>query len=158
MGDMLVKLYQLPESEPAKQYAARTGITVRRAIGPELVTVAEWVEKRFGKGWRSECEIAFARQPIACLIAVKDGELLGFACYDATCRGFFGPTGVDEQTRGLGIGKQLLFETLLAMRDFGYAYAIIGGAGPIDFYKHTVGAIEIEQPEPGIYTGMLKLV
>ncbi|QHT61212.1 GNAT family N-acetyltransferase [Paenibacillus lycopersici] len=158
MGDMLVKLYQLPESESAKQFAERTGITVRRAIGPELVTVAEWIEKRFGKGWRSETEIAFARQPVACLIAVKDGELLGFACYDATCRGFFGPTGVDEQMRGLGIGKQLLFEALHAMRDYGYAYGIIGGAGPVDFYRRAVGAVEIEQPEPGIYSGMLKLV
>ena len=34
--------------------------------------------------------------------------VLGFAGYDCTCKAFFGPTGVDETKRGLGIGKCLL--------------------------------------------------
>jgi hypothetical protein len=37
----------------------------------------------------------------------------------------------------------------------GYAYAIIGGAGPVDFYQKTVGAIEIEGSVPGIYRDRL---
>jgi GNAT superfamily N-acetyltransferase len=157
MPDMLVKLYELPEGESARQFAERTGITVRRAIGPELRTVAEWVEKRFGKGWRSECEVALTQQPATCYIAVRDFGLLGFACYDATCKGFFGPTGVDDNVRGLGIGKQLLLETLRGMREAGYGYAIIGGAGPAAFYTKTAGATLIEGSVPGIYKGMLKI-
>jgi hypothetical protein len=33
----------------------------------------------------------------------------------------------------------------------GYAYAIIGGAGPTAFYAKTVGAVAIEGSTPGIY-------
>ncbi|MCQ6559749.1 GNAT family N-acetyltransferase [Paenibacillus mendelii] len=157
MPDMLVKLYELPEDESAAKYAERTGVMVRRAIGPELRTIGKWVEAHFGQGWRSECEVAISRQPVSCFIAVKDGQLLGFACYDATCKGFFGPTGVDEQARGLGIGKRLFLETLRAMREDGYGYAVIGGAGPTEFYAKTAGATVIEGSVPGIYAGMLKV-
>jgi hypothetical protein len=38
----------------------------------------------------------------------------------------------------------------------GYAYAIIGGVGPVEFYAKTVGAIVIAGSQPGIYGGMLK--
>jgi len=38
----------------------------------------------------------------------------------------------------------------------GYEYAVIGWAGPTEFYKKTVGAILIEESEPGIIRGRLK--
>ena len=44
---------------------------------------------------------------------------------------------------------------LSAMAADGYAYAIIAGVGPIDFYKKAVNAIEIPKSSPGIYRGML---
>jgi len=156
MPDMLVKLYELPQSESARQYEERTGIVIRRAIGPEKRIVASWVEQKFNAHWASECEAAFARQPVSCIIAVKDGQLLGFACYDATVRGFFGPTGVDESERGQGVGRMLFLQTLEYMRSDGYAYAIIGGAGPTAFYEKTAGAQIIPGSEPGIYRGMLR--
>ena len=34
------------------------------------------------------------------------------------------------------------------MKEKGYAYAIIGSAGPKDFYRKAVGAIGIEAPSP----------
>ena len=37
------------------------------------------------------------------------------------------------------------------MRGDGYAYAIIGWASSIDFYRRAVGAVVIEGSEPGIY-------
>ena len=77
--------------------------------------------------------------------------MLGFAGYDCTYRDFFGPTGVDETQRGRGIGKALLFRCMEAMRDEGYGYAIIGSAGPVDFYKKMLGATVIEGSIPGIY-------
>lgn len=156
MGDMLVKLYDLPEMESVQAFEARTGITIRRAIAPEKHAVSEWVGKHFRPAWVSECEVAFARSPVTCLIATENGKMLGFACYDATTKGFFGPTGVDEQERGRGIGKILLQYALYLMRLEGYGYAVIGGAGPTEFYSKTVGAIAIPDSEPGVYRGMLR--
>jgi len=40
---------------------------------------------------------------------------------------------------------------MLGLRELGYAYAIIGGAGPVDFYVKTLGAIPIPGSSPGIY-------
>ena len=37
----------------------------------------------------------------------------------------------------------------------GYAYGIIGGVGPAEFYAKTVGATLIPDSTPGIYTDML---
>lgn len=80
--------------------------------------------------------------------------MIGFACYNATAKGFFGPTGVSPEARGLGAGKALLIAALHAMREDGYGYGIIGAAGPTEFYAKTVGATEIPDSVPGIYRGM----
>jgi GNAT superfamily N-acetyltransferase len=156
MPDMLVKLYDLKENESVEQYEQRTGVTVRRALAPEKHVVTEWIAKHFGPAWVSESEVAFARSPITCLIAVENNKLLGFACYDATMKGFFGPTGVDQELRGRGIGKMLYIYALQLMRSDGYGYAIIGGAGPTEFYAKSAGATIIEGSVPGVYKGMLK--
>jgi GNAT superfamily N-acetyltransferase len=156
MSDMLVKLYDLPPFEPLEQYEARTGITIRRALAPEKHVVSKWVGEHFDMRWVSECEVGFARAPITCIIATENDKLVGFACYDTTMKGFFGPTGVDEQERGRGIGKQLLLYTLYLMRMEGYGYGVIGGAGPKDFYAKATGAVVIEGSVPGIYKGMLR--
>lgn len=156
MADMLVKLYDLPDFESAEQYERRTGVTIRRAIGPEKLIVEQWITQHFNEAWVGECAVAFSRSPVSCIIAVEDGKLLGFACYDATMRGFFGPTGVDENERGKGIGKMLFLHTMRLMRFDGYGYAVIGGAGPKEFYAAASGATVIEGSEPGIYKGMLR--
>jgi len=80
---------------------------------------------------------------------------VGFACYEATCRNFFGPELVHPERRQRGIGRALLLSALHAMRAEGYAYAIIGWASSVDFYRRAVGAFEIEGSEPGIYPPLL---
>ncbi|MCL6459547.1 MAG: GNAT family N-acetyltransferase [Gorillibacterium sp.] len=155
MSDMLVKLYELNETESIEQFEKRTGVTVRRAIAPEKHVVIDWVSNHYGLPWISECEVAFTRSPVTCLIAVEGNKVLGFACYDATTKGFFGPTGVDEKEQGRGIGKMLCLYAMQLMRADGYGYAIIGGAGPKEFYAKAVGATIIEGSIPGIYKGML---
>lgn len=154
MPDMLVRLYDLPPAPPAD--FGDSGIEVRRALAYERQTVLRWVAETFGPGWEGECAIAFTRQPVSCFIAIRNGRVVGFACHEATCRGFFGPTGVEESCRGLGIGTGLLFACLQDMRNQGHAYAFIGGAGPVDFYRKTVGAVVIEGSVPGIYRPPLK--
>ena len=84
---------------------------------------------------------------------------MGFSCYDGTTRGFFGPIGVQKEFRGLGIGELLLKRTLFAMRESGYAYAIIGWAGSdvISFYEKCVNAkiIDDSPNEKSIYRNMI---
>lgn len=153
MLDLLVPLYRLPEERGT---GLQDGIMVRRALAPEAHIISAFAEDHFDKAWASECMVAMAGQPPGVFIAIENGKLLGFACYDATARGFFGPTGVSEAARGKGLGRRLLLATLHAMREVGYAYAIIGGAGPVAFYQRHCPAIEIPDSEPGIYEGMLK--
>lgn len=153
--DMLVKLYDLPDSRAAFERLRGQGIQVRRALVPEKHKVVAWVREGFSQGWASETEVAFGRQPVSCFIAVQAGKILGFACHDATCRNFFGPTGVNPNARQQGVGTGLLFACLEAMREQGFGYAIVGGVGPADYYAKAVGAVLIEGSEPGVYAGLL---
>ncbi len=156
MPDLLVRLYDLPEVPPSPALAAE-GIVVRRAIPPERHAVTAWITATFGvPPWVSECETAFSSLPVTVWIATRGETLLGFACHDATARGFFGPTAVAEAERGKGIGEALLFATLRGMREAGYAYAIIGGVGPVDFYRKHLDVLVIPGSDPGIYRGMLR--
>lgn len=154
MADMLVKLYNL---KPDNNYEdlCNKGITIRRALPPEKHCVISFVEDKFSRHWASECDVAFSNKPVSCYIAIKNKKVIGFACYEATCRDFFGPTGVDNDYRSLGIGKSLLIKSLEAMKEMGYGYAIIGGAGPLEFYAKAVQAEAIEGSVPGIYEGIL---
>jgi GNAT superfamily N-acetyltransferase len=153
-ADILIKLYALPPLDLSGMEDA--GVTIRRPIAPERHVVVAWVGREFEPGWASEVEVAFANHPPSCHVAVEGQDILGFACYDATARGLFGPTGVTEVSRGRGIGKALLMVSLHAMREQGYAYAVIGAAGPIDFYRRQVGGMVIPDSWPGLYRGLLR--
>ena len=154
MIDMLARLYDLPDSSALYAKMEESEITLRRARAFEKHTVADFA-KDFSEKWQSEVEVAITRQPAACFIATTDKKVLGFACYDTTCKGFFGPTGVAESARGQGIGKALLMRSLEALREEGYAYAIIGGVGPREFYEKACGAMEITGSDPGVYDDLL---
>lgn len=158
MQDMLVRLYDLPDLSSLKKTNETNGYTFRRPLAAEKSIVLEWVNERFGSGWASETDVAFSFQPVSCFIALKDGNIAGFAVYDAAYRNFFGPTGVEEHLRGNGLGKVLLMECLLAMKAQGYAYAIIGGVGPAEFYEKAIGAELIRGSDPGIYRGIMSEV
>lgn len=158
MTDMLVRLYDLPPLQPFIDHQNAQNITIRRAIAPEKHVVTAWIRQHFSEFWLSECEVSYSRNPITTFVAVHEEQMLGFASYDATARGFFGPTGVSEAARGRGTGKALLVATLHDMYQQGYGYAIIGGVGPIEFYNKVVGAEVIENSTPGIYRGMLRKV
>jgi GNAT superfamily N-acetyltransferase len=150
MPDLLVNLLKLP---PLQQLDAK--ILVRRAQPFELSTVRNFIQTSFTASWADEAAVGFANKPVSVFIATMNGELVGFAAYECTRRGFFGPTGVVDTARGLGIGKALLVSSLIGLRDLGYVYAIIGRAGPVRFYQEAVGAIIIPDSEPGIYQDLL---
>ena len=152
MLDLLVRLYELPE----KTQLTGNGFTIRRAFAAEKSMVSDFAAQHFTSGWASECEIAFARMPTACFLAVKDDTISGFACYDVAARGFFGPIGVAEEQRNNGLGSGLLLAALHDMSAQGYAYAIIGRVTDAEFYRRSLSVMEIPDSEPGFYRGLLK--
>jgi GNAT superfamily N-acetyltransferase len=155
VADLIVRLYDLPELAATDRVRA-AGITIRRALPPERHVVLDWIEQHFSLPWVSEAALALSQQPPTLYLALRDNRIFGFACYDGTAKGFFGPTGVDAAARGQGIGEALLIATLKGMREAGYAYAVIGDAGPAGFYRKRLDAFEIPGSRPGIYAGMLR--
>ena len=151
--DMLVKLYEIQDCPELMEKLKAEGVLIKKAMTPDLTRITSWVRDTFGQGWADECTAGILGN--GCWIAVRDKKVIGFACYDATMKDFFGPTGVQEDMRGRGIGKALLIRCMISMKEKGYAYAIIGSAGPKDFYKKAVGAIPIEGSIPGAYRNMV---
>lgn len=158
MPDMLVKLYNLKEDVSLYETLEKKGIFIKRVMPSDKNLLLNFIKQNFNDGWAGECERALAALPSTCYVAVKDKKILGFACYDATAKDFFGPTGVLESERGQKIGEALLKKSLYSMKEAGYAYAIIGWVeDALGFYQKTVGAIPIEDSFPGVYDNMVSI-
>jgi len=170
MTDMLVKLYTLPEVAPLLTALTQKGLEIRRPHPSEKYVLAEWVRQHFQESWAVGCEVALESKPASCYIAVEkcrahvpsnnlydlpEEVLVGFACYDVASKGMFGAMGVKEAYQRQGIGTALLLECLHAMKEEGYAYAIIGWVASVDFYARAAGAMVIPDSEPGIFRGKL---
>ena len=156
MTDMLIKLYELEDDWQFLAKQQVLGITLRKSIGPEKHGIISWVSDRFSTGWASETDVALSNKPSTCFVAVKKANIVGFACYDATALGFFGPIGVEKSHRKKGTGTALMSACLLDMKLKGYGYAIVGAVKDTDYYKKAVGAIEIPDSSPGIYRLQIK--
>ncbi len=152
MPDLLVNLLTLPS--PGRLHD--DGVNIRRAQPFEITPVRKFIAENFSVAWADEISVGFANKPVSVVIATRQGRVIGFAGYECTRKAFFGPTGVIESERGRGIGTALLIASFWGLRELGYVYAIIGGAGPVKFYQDAVGAIVIPDSVPGIYTDLLK--
>jgi hypothetical protein len=142
----------MPDAAPWDARTEASGITVRRMEAWDRIPLRRFILEAFDEGWASEADLAFSNgHPITGFVAVKDGAIVGFAVYECTRRGYFGPTGMREDLRGQGAGASLLFRCLEGMREIGYAYAIIGAPGPTDFYAKVAGATIIAGSDPGVY-------
>lgn len=156
MPDMLVNLLTLPPLDRQIERMAKGGIVVRRAQPFEITRVRSFVEEHFSVAWADEISVGFANKPVSVYIAVAEKQIVGFAAYECTRKTLFGPTGVAEGMQARGIGRALLIASLWGLKELGYVYGIIGGAGPTEFYEKAVGAIVIPNSDPGIYTNLLK--
>jgi predicted N-acetyltransferase YhbS len=156
MPDMLVNLLRLPPVEPALEESRGAGVVVRRARPWESTQVREFVAGHFSQAWADEVSVGLVRQPLTVFVALREGRLVGFAAYECTRKNFFGPTGVVESERGRGLGRSLLLAALRGLRELGYAYAVIGGVGPAEFYERAVGAQLIRDSSPGVYADPLR--
>ena len=156
MPDMLIKLFEILDDWRLVAEQEKRSIIIRKPIGPEKHIIINWVSDHFGAGWASEADTAFSNNPRTCFIAVKEEAMVGFACYDATALGFFGPIGVEKSHRKQGTGTALMNACLLDMKLKGYGYAIVGAVEDAEYYKKTVGALEIPDSSPGIYSTRLR--
>jgi predicted N-acetyltransferase YhbS len=157
MPDMLVRLYALPDARPHVERATGAGFSVRRAEPWDRERMRRFATECFGELWSVEADRAFNHTPITGFVATRGPEIVGFGVYECTRRGFFGPTGVRESLRGRGLGSALLLRCLEAMHETGYAYAVIGGVGPVEFYEKVCGAFVIPGSEVGIYGPLFEL-
>lgn len=72
MGDMLVKLYELPDCSELIQKLKDEGIVIKRAIGPEKRLLEEWCSVHFTEHAASEVSVGMSRSPAGVFIAVKE--------------------------------------------------------------------------------------
>ena len=87
MSDMLVKLYDLPDSVPIYKRCKDAGVEIRRAMTPDLRRIVKWVSE-YSSGYAAgECESCFGKSPVSCFIATRGSEIVGYACYNPN-RGF----------------------------------------------------------------------
>lgn len=146
--DLLVNLYDL-QCMHDEQKLKDNGITIRRAMSPDKGRIMDFIKTYYDEGWMYESEHAIMNTPISCYIAIKDKEIIGFACYDATAKGYFGPIGIKPGQKGGGIGQSLMYETLLGMKEAGYGYAIIGWVDEaVGFYEKTIKMYQIPDSDP----------
>ncbi len=153
MPDLLVPLFNLPDVEEVKD------IWIGRPLAHQSPGVLSFIKENFSEGWEAEAKVGFSSTPPTILVAAsqESGKPAGFCCWDCTAKGFLGPIGTPEIVQGRGIGRALVLSCLKSMREAGYAYAIIGGAGPVDFFKSICDARVIEGSTPGIYGNPLRL-
>lgn len=139
--DLIVNLYDLPadvEADPRPALAEK-GIKIKRALAADKSDICDFIRREFSRGWADEAEKALMNFPSALYIAVCEEKVVGFACYDTSALGYYGPLGVDKTMRGKGIAQALTSICLKAMRDKGYGYAIIN-AGPVEYYIKRLNA------------------
>lgn len=155
---MLVDLLDLEIDKELDNKLNSLGIEIKKAIAPDKSKVERFALEGGSEEWRDEVSCAFSNLPVTCFIAVKNKEIIGFACYEATSKCFFGPTLVHPSYRNLGIGKSLLLHALIGLREIGYCYGIIGWPSDkaINFYEKCVNAKIIENKRNGIYRNCVK--
>ncbi|PFN19348.1 GNAT family N-acetyltransferase [Bacillus cereus] len=118
--------------------------TIRRASSSDFEKLASFVKDEFGERWLHSIDYGFRtyEENLPIYIAEQEEVIVGFACYDVVRgkKGLFGPMGTAKQNRVKGVGKELLHHCLYNMKQDGYEYAIIGQAGPIEFYERSCHA------------------
>lgn len=138
--DMIVSMrtYTFPD-------LPQTELSFRRATLQDAVTVQAFVEREFGSGWLDSLQFGFNQPKIPIFVALEGETIVGFASYDVVRakKGVFGPMGTSLSIRVQGVGYTLLHLSLREMQELGYEYAVIGEAGPMEFYEKACGAVVI---------------
>lgn len=151
-GDMIVNLYRKSIWRTSQNHQIN-------AIFPsDKERLLSFVKKEFPeeKGWLMEIEKGLCSPTPKVYVAINNGEIVGFACWDCSGLGYFGPFGVSSKYRNKGIGTELFTTCMDAMKFFGYGYSIIGWVtdekddlhSPIKFYEKLANAKYINDSSP----------
>lgn len=101
---------------------ARDGIIVREALSSDILPCIEFVRSEFPH-WIPDVTLVASQiyggdpRTVSLFVALDDDHVIGFAMSRSER---FGPFGVQEKTRGRGIGSALLSATLTSMRAKGF--------------------------------------
>jgi mycothiol synthase len=114
---------------------AETGYTFKRIEESDRPSLDRYLSARWSSGWHFECLCALDADPATGHIALKDGEIVGFAVYDIARPGWFGPIGTNEELRGQGIGKVLLHRCYHDWQLQGRKVGEVAWIGPMYFYS-----------------------
>lgn len=138
--DMLVNLYE----KKKETVDLPDGVRIHKTLSFEKGIVKDFVKKNFPDStWDEEIDGGLNGPSPTVYVASKKGEILGFAAYEVTAKGFIGPLGVSKEWRQKGIGEALVLACFHSLKEMGYAYAIIGFVGSEKWYKKTFGAVAI---------------
>ncbi|MBQ7160430.1 MAG: GNAT family N-acetyltransferase [Clostridia bacterium] len=153
--DVLINLYNLPEDarRDPRPELAKQGIQIKRALPCDRSEIRRFIESEFSEGWADEAERGLYNLPSSLFIATFEERVVGFAAYDSTALGYYGPLGVASDMRKRGIGEALSNVCLNAMREKGYGYIIIN-AGPVDYYVRRYNGMVIGD-HIGVYENMI---
>lgn len=156
MADLIVNLYEKDYLNDVDVKLRNDEIKIKRLLSPNADNLVEFVKTHFSEGWASEVKAGSYKEHPTCFVATHNDKIIGFACYDATAKGYFGPTGVDPNYRGNNVGQVLLLNTLEAMKHAGYGYAVIGGVNERvrGFYAKYVN-FQVFDVKPDLYNRLI---
>ncbi|WP_421378925.1 GNAT family N-acetyltransferase [Bacillus salacetis] len=126
------------------------GVTIKRAAAGDEQRLVDFAAEHFGEGWTKTLKNGFHQEEIPIFLAWKSEKLIGFSSYDIYLnqKGIYGPMGVIKEERKNRLGSILLHEALSDMKRKGYAYIVLGEAGPIEYYEKECGAMLIPFSSP----------
>ncbi|GAA0449999.1 GNAT family N-acetyltransferase [Alkalibacillus silvisoli] len=133
------------------QFPSIHDLNIQRVEHVDQHDLVMFVRNEFSQEWSDTIEQGLSMNQTSFYVAYDDdNSLIGFAAYDVFegKKGYIGPIGVITSNRTSGVGYALLHYCLKDMKQIGYAYAVIGGAGPIEFFEKACRAVVI----PSTYT------
>ncbi|MEH1015233.1 GNAT family N-acetyltransferase [Micromonospora sp. CPCC 206060] len=130
----------LRSTEAAETRLAGQGVVVRRAEPADLPALTRFARETFGGSWDGELANSVDRADAGCHLALRGGEIIGFAAYGSSRPSWFGPMGTAPSAEGSGIGGVLLRRCLADQRAGGHDRAQISWVGPVPFYSGSAGA------------------
>lgn len=119
------------------------GVCFEIADSKQMDEAKEWIKTKFSPYWALEAEIAVGEDRGGLWLSYDENKFLGFSTYGALEPNWFGPIGVDEKARNLGIGSVLLFKALNSMRLNGMRHVVVPWTRHLFFYSQIPGIIGI---------------